>query len=403
MNVIATIEDLLEVAAGMTRNPEPKIKLDKEDITIMHSIARQVFKGTALTDRQFALMQEKLSKYKDQFEESCDFDSVVVELRKPLREIDRSKYIKIADYPEDTPYHLEDAGKFIEVRFPFRKTDIMLINEISNQEGYYHSKGSHKHFFTYTEQNVLDVLDRFLKKDFTIDDKILEMYNVLTDIRSNPTSYLSGISDDKLININPNLNKIINDELGDLTKDTLVHFIDRKFRYGLDYCKPTQVVTLVDAIANRADSYYLSKPSKETTNDILGALWTLNRFPMLVLLDPARAEDQLYEFANYYRDILSPEEQSVLFRLDGADTGFNQLIKDRKLNNWVDKNTKIVYISKDKLPKVIVNNQWKPTVTFSYDSKIDKFVDSYVAFNCDLIVYREETVSPFRKYSKFYG
>ena len=30
MNVIATIEDLLEVAAGMTRDSEPKIKLDKD-------------------------------------------------------------------------------------------------------------------------------------------------------------------------------------------------------------------------------------------------------------------------------------------------------------------------------------------------------------------------------------
>src|SRR5210317_1214184 len=105
MNSIATIEDLLEAAAGMSQHF--KIQLESTDITIMHSIARQVFKGTALTDRQFTLMQEKLSRYKDQFKESCDFDSAVKSLRQPLREIDRNKYIKLVSTPDvytDTPY-----------------------------------------------------------------------------------------------------------------------------------------------------------------------------------------------------------------------------------------------------------------------------------------------------------
>jgi hypothetical protein len=162
-------------------------------------------------------------------------------------------------------------------------------------------------------------------------------------------------------------------------------------------------LSLTHKIAARKTPMYHSKPSVETTGTILGALWELNRFPMLVVLDKTNAENQLHEFVNYYRDILPAEEQSVLFRLEEADSSFNQLVKDRKLNNWVDKNTKIVYISKDKLPKVIVNNAWKPTVTFTYDSHIDKHVDGYVSFNCDLIIYREEDTSPFRKHSRLYG
>jgi hypothetical protein len=403
MNVIATIEDLLEVAAGMTRNPEPKIKLDKEDITIMHSIARQVFKGTALTDRQFALMQEKLSKYKDQFEESCDFDSVVVELRKPLREIDRSKYIKIADYPEDTPYHLEDAGKFIEVRFPFRKTDIMLINEISNQEGYYHSKGSHKHFFTYTEQNVYNILSRFVQKDFDIDKELIDVYNNILDIRSKKTDFISCIVDNKIYNLNPKAKLIAEREIGEFNSTTKLCYIDRARRYGISFVDiPQHQQTLQERIAYRKENYYHSSPTKESLDEILQSLWNLKRFPLLVILDKTKAEHQLHELVTYYRDILPNEEQSVLFRLDGA-SGFNQLIKDRNLNNWVDINTKIVYISNDKLPKLLVNNEWQPVATFSYTSSLDRTVNSFVENRCDLIVYREDTLSPIRKYSKFYG
>jgi hypothetical protein len=34
---------------------------------------------------------------------------------------------------------------------------------------------------------------------------------------------------------------------------------------------------------------------------------------------------------------------------------------------------------------------------------MDRFVDSYVSFNCDLIVYREEHTSPMRRHSRYYG
>ena len=47
------------------------------------------------------------------------------------------------------------------------------------------------------------------------------------------------------------------------------------------------------------------------------------------------------------------ESCSVLFRLDNDADGaeFNQYIKRNNLNNLVDNNTKIVYISNNKIPK----------------------------------------------------
>ena len=392
--MIENIEDCLEHLSGMRESPV-KFTIEQTDFTIMTSIARQCFKGTALTDRQFALMQEKLQTYRDQFMNlDWDFDYAINQIRQPLRSIDRSKYIKI-------------AGNDIVVRFPFNKTDICYIHEFSGiAEGYHHLKGSHIHSFEYNERNILNLLDRFTKKEFIIDEELLDIYDKIKAINDNPQDYLSGIGTEyDLININSKLEVMIQDEVGEASAESFTKLYDRRFRYGFNYVATFSKARneLIHNIASRKDKTYHSIPSIESTNAILTALWELDRFPMLVILEDRLAEDQLYEFANHYRDILDPQQQSVLFRLEEKNTGFNQLIKDRKLNNWVDKGTKVVYISKSKLPKLLVKDEWKPSAAFSFTSSLDRFVDSYVSFNCDLIVYREEHMSPMRRHSKYYG
>jgi hypothetical protein len=392
--MILNLEDCLEHLAGMRESPA-KFTIEQTDFTIMTSIARQCFKGMALTDRQFALMQEKLLPYREQFTNlDWDFDYAVEQLRLPLRSIDRSKYIKLQD-------------DNIVVRFPFNKTDICYIHEFANNaEGYHHQKGTHQHEFAYNERNILNLLDRFTKKEFVIDEELLEIYDKVKVMNNNPQEHLSGIGDDyNLININSKLEIAIQKEVGEASAESFTKLYDRRFRYGFNHVANLGKSNneLVHDIASRKDVTYHSVPSIESIQDILSALWELDRFPLLVILDPTHAEQQLYTFANHYRDILNPEEQSVLFRLEDKDSGFNQLVKDRKLNNWVDSTTKVVYISKSKLPKLLVKNDWKPSATFSFTSSMDRFVDSYVSFNCDLIVYREEHISPMRRHSKYYG
>jgi hypothetical protein len=392
--MILNLEDCLEHLAGLRESPV-KFTIEQTDFTIMNSIARQCFKGMALTDRQSALMQEKLQTYRDQFMNlDWDFDYAVNQLRQPLRSIDRSKYIKI-------------SGNDIVVRFPFNKTDICYIHEFSGiAEGYHHLKGSHIHSFEYNERNILNLLDRFTKKEFVIDEELVEIYDKVKVMNNNPHEHLSGIGDDyNLININPILALTIQKEVGEASAESFTKLYDRRFRYGFNHFANLGKARneLVHEIASRKDKTYHSKPSVQSTQDMLTALWELDRFPLLVVLDPTHAEEQLYTFANHYRDILDSNEQSVLFRLEQKDSGFNQLVKDRKLNNWVDILTKVVYISKSKLPKLLVNNEWKPSAAFSFTSSMDRFVDSYVSFNCDLIVYREEHMSPMRRHSKYYG
>ena len=384
-----TVEDCLEILAGF-RKESDKFSLMKEDYTIMHSIAKQVFKGTALTDRQLALMQKKLPAYKDQFD-NADIPLELVKLRKPLRSINREKYIKL-------------QGNKIKIRFPFKKSDIILINEISgNSDGYEHKKGSHEHFFDYTEQNVLNLLDRFSNKSFKCDKELLLVYHEMKHIEMEKEKYIPGIYNMELKNIKDGVQSLIESDIGKLTTSTFVKYADRRFKYGLTHVDTSDPKNLEESVAFRKSQVYESKPSVETLDQILGSLWNLDRFPMLVILSKNEPEKQLHSMLSYYRDILNVEQQSVLFRLEDKNAGFNQLVRDRKVNNWVDKTTKIVYISKDKLPKLLVNCEWKPTVALSFDSMLDKTTNTYVEDVCDLVIFREEYLSPFRRHSNIYG
>ena len=87
----------------------------------------------------------------------------------------------------------------------------------------------------------------------------------------------------------------------------------------------------------------------------------------------------------------------MLFRNTKTDEyNVNDFIKDKKINNWLDKTTEVVYISKNKLPKLLLKNNWLPQAVVSLDSvRSHSKVRYYVDELCDLIVYNDDSPSIF--------
>ena len=137
---LQTIEDCLEVVAGLTSTDN--FVIDDNDKTIIHSIARQVFKGTALTDRQCLLMKQKLNDYFTQFlsYDYTNYEVAIHELRQPLRQIDRRKYIKISDTNEREELN-KDNSQWIVIRFPFSKKAIIKLEKVANKFRKYYNRG----------------------------------------------------------------------------------------------------------------------------------------------------------------------------------------------------------------------------------------------------------------------
>lgn len=407
-NNINTIEDLLETLAGL--QSLDNMKIESSDATIIHSIARQSFKGTALTDRQFLLMKDKLQKYKEQFTE-CNFDLAIETLRLPLRHIDRSKYVKLVEPPDvfrqDTVYEsYKNNWQWIKVRFPFSKKLIMTLQSIPyNHREYSHSKGSHEHHFIANEQNIFNVINAFKDKNFEIDEVLLTAYNTLLNLRKE--DYVPSIRNMTLKNLHPNGVKSLEDSLGKLSKDNIVLYRDRSLMYGIrefdfdiNYCLP-KYSTLTQKIVNREMSHIFINSTQSTLDQIIESLIELKRFPVVILLDDEDAFDHLIVSHNHFKNVIPNDQISVMMRLDAdKNDGFNEYIKEKELNSPVDKNTKIVYINRNKINKPLLTSNCKPLTMLMLESYRLNMKMSHYADEYDLIIHYDSNISQFMQKQK---
>ncbi len=123
-----TIEECLEAMAGLTVNATvtPAFIVLDRDKKIIFDIAKKVFKGSALTDRQLEAVKKILiTRYKSQFKiRGIDLENSVNNLRQPLRHLDRTEYMRL----EEGSKYLEPfwsgftPQKVIVTRFPFNMT-----------------------------------------------------------------------------------------------------------------------------------------------------------------------------------------------------------------------------------------------------------------------------------------
>ena len=67
---IKTIEDCLETLVGLVDETTGQHVIDNNDYSILTSIGRQVFRGIALTDRQYEVVK---SKIKNKYITLCSF------------------------------------------------------------------------------------------------------------------------------------------------------------------------------------------------------------------------------------------------------------------------------------------------------------------------------------------
>ena len=409
-NKANTVEDLLEILAGLVNGP--KIEIDKSDATIMYSVARQVFKGIALTDRQLALAKEKLQSYKDQYVASeYDFDFAIDNLRMPLREIDRSKYIKIQNTLEvfdNVPYEsYKSDWKWIKVRFPFSKKLILELEKISkDSDNYYHSKGSHEHFFVLNENNTVSVIDAFKNKSFDIEPELLEWYEKIQEMKTNKKNYVPGIYNYKLENLNDRAINYMLSSLGKPTVDNLSMYKDRSSKLGLEHFDEdalddsiNMLTTLSQKVVRRNNPHVLVNSKQFNTNNLCETLLELDRFPLLVVLPDTSPLEALHQIHSGLSGFIDSSESSVLFRLEThADYEFNSYVKQYNLNSSLDNPLKVVYINNNKVPKPLIKSGWQAlTVLMMGSLRPSSNVKTYMD-EADLIIHYDETASQMMKY-----
>lgn len=397
-NVANTIEDLLEILAGL--QGQSKMQIDRSDHNLLYSLAKQVFKGTGLTDRQYEVSKEKVLKYKDQFTAlEYNVDLAVDSLRIPLREIDRSRWIKIVE--------VKDSVR-IAVRFVFQKKLISKIEELKKiaDDPYYDAENK-THYFQFNEHNAYEIVSIF--KDcsgFEIENELMEYYNKLQNMKNNKKDYLPGIYGLSLKNLHEKSLEFAISSVGTPDLDNLCRFYDQRERLGLYHFDDADLTTsmrqltpLSQKIVNRSKFQIIVDPNTYTVQQLAESVLELYRFPLLITLTEKNCYDDLIKFHRAFDGIIPNESCSVMFRLDNSDgADFNNYIRRNNLNNTVDENTKIVYINNNKIPKPLLKSNWNPCAAistysgYSGASKVDTLFDML-----DLVIHYDSDGSPWKR------
>ena len=403
-----TVEDCIEILAGI-QECNGEFKIDRSDYNLITSLARQTFRGIGYTDRQCELAKQKIIYYKPQYENNGYSIEVAIEnLRIPLREVDRSRWIKIVDSLDNILERQQSDGPWIAIRFIFQKKLISSIDAIKSSlgDGIY-DKENKIHYFPFTEKSVYEIVSVFNESNnFEIDKQIQDWYRKLIEMKNNKENFLPGIYSLKLKNLHKKSFEYALSSIGESNINNLCRYYDQKDKFGLNHFDDEDLnkslrplTTLTQKIVNRKKPQVQINPKEYTIENIVETVLELYRFPLVIVLTEKNCYSELTQFHKAFNGIIPNESCSVLFRLENNTEGaeFNQYIKRNNLNNLVDKNTKVVYISNNKIPKPMLKSEWLPSAAITSDTSRNSRgkIDSYLE-GLDLVIHYDNDVSPWK-------
>lgn len=390
------IEDLILCLAGLAHIDESKEypKLMTGDHQLIDSLGKQLIRNLGFTDKQNELAKRKVEDYRGYFSFIPNLEEVRNRNRISIREIDRSRWIKIVE---------NDKGTFqISVRFTFQKKLISSLDEIRRNikdKGTY-DKQSKTHFFEYTERNLFEIVEAFKGKHFDLDDTVQEIYEKLSNLKLE--EHIPGVYDYKILNLHPSGVKMLTDELGEPDEDNILLFKDRSLKYGLSHIDNLpNTESIVFKIANRNHPNVVINSDTIKLDTLLLSLEDLQRYPILILVPVDQCFDVISEFQKYIKNLIADDQVSVMFRLDNQGEGiaFNEYVRQHRLNNKVDSNTKIVYCLDNKIPKPLLNSSWRPNTVLLHGARPTggrRVVECYS--DVDLIIHYHDGQLPVHYY-----
>lgn len=415
--MIYTVEDCLEIMTGYSEIlVSPPFELLERDKKILQSIASKTFKGVGLTDRQLVVVKKiLLSNYALQFvDRGIDLFKSLEQLRGPLRELDRSTFIKIkkvSDVPQlNQVINRGNFGiehKVIMLRFPFNMSYARLVNDIKKKFSYdsrYLNYDNH-YLFPYEEKYVYHLVHSFKSKIKDIDPELITAYEKICAIKENSNQYIPGIYDYEIRNVPQEFVNFLHQDIGVPSKENLYLYKDRCKALSLEHLDQNAVQEslqsidlLSQKIASRNSFIVNINREKWTLDQVIRSLHTLHRFPLLVILNEKNALDDYHEIFVKLRLLYPSSAHAVMFRLpnNGAkNIEFNQRVTEDRTNNSIDENTKIVYINHKRVPKPLIKSSWQARAAISVRSErehnqVQNFLEQY-----DLIIQYDREESPW--------
>lgn len=252
-------------------------------------------------------------------------------------------------------------------------------------EGFVADPNSKTYSADLTELNIVTLVDVVSGLGFIIKDTIMEYYvtikswdiiNIKNQYRINTLSHA-------------NFQKHLTSDLGidiPLTQNIIA---DRsvRYQYYIDNKEPT---TLTEQIAYRNQTKIWINSDEYSLYNVFESLIELKRLPVLLIFDTHNQKKltaQIVEMSNVLTH-LDINNVGIYFRLPNNDTGkqFNEIVAERKYNTILDKNTQVIGVETNKLPKFILRNDWKPMSVIVVNTNLRNSKTAIYSTCCDLII-----------------
>jgi hypothetical protein len=376
-----TIEDTLELLAGGTPR-RINIRLDTADVRLLTSLKKQLAQKIPLTDRQLDLSLKKIEKYRENLEKcNVDVDHIltVKPLKWPLRVIDRTQSVEIeTDSATNKPV--------IVVKYVFSKKFAEFWAKVEEHTSTYNRTDKGVKKIPYSEKCLHLVVQGLVKMNFTISSEVQEIYEKIEKVLENPENFVPYLDYAEntvvLKNLNSKCENAIVEKFGQRYKCSIFEYVDYAKSLGvtlktqnlIKYLSENAPSVLTKKISIENSTRYRLYPEDYSLEELFSAVDTFNQWPLVIVVEE---NDQVLsivsKMVNELSKIIPKEKINVFFRLKNEQPEydkFNQFIRDNGLNNYIDSTTKVVFISRGRIPKPLLKADWKPTtaiITSNHD------------------------------------
>ncbi len=355
-------------------------KINTKDKRILSSLGHQLTQGNFLTESQSKLLlkilKENISHIKSQ---KLDIDEI---LETPVW----SKSFRVIQRVRKIYENFKENTLVIEFTFDKRLKE-KLISLTTKLDGTIVNDGSRHYSVSLTERNIFSIVTLFKTDNFEISEKILNFYQEISKIREEQKDLFSILTTS-----NENLKKIVEEDIGEISKNNLLLLQDRKFRYQYKISERIKENSLTSDIAQRPGTHIFIDSNKILLDDLIQSLIELDRLPVMVIFeghDSKLNRESLEILAKSLKKHNLDNQVGIYFRFEKvSDTAkFNSAIAEYNFNKVLSDDTAVVGISNSKIPKFMIKMQWKPQTVISFTNNF-KNNKSYVYTNdVDLIVY----------------
>jgi hypothetical protein len=376
-----TVDSLLAPIFREIKKLEPGI--NSKDKRILVSLYKQVNSGVFLTENQSNLLVKILKENLKAIEPLFTDVATIVEDNKwsrPFRQIRKIRKIYLSESPDNV--------FFVEFSYNAKLRD--KISQLNSKAGSIVAVTATKYAISLNESTLYDVLTMFSKDNFEIDEKIVNFYSEIDNIRKNALHPFDIFS-----TTNEKLRKSVVDDVQTISSENVLLLQDRKIRYQYEITEKINDFTLSAKIAHRTGRKIFINSDSYSLLDVVNSLMELKRLPLLLVFDGHSSvkDKKALNFVENALTLCKLDNVGIYYRYDKTEDkeNFNQEIARLGYNKNLLEDTVVAGISNTKLPKFMIKSDWKPETVISFTNSFKSNKTFVYCNNVDLVIYYGNT------------